>query len=109
MGGDGVSSGRDRGAGEAWILVAVKVDSWLSTAAQLDDECGLPAKEEPIEFCGEGLRVEWVVVFEGSLTALEEAPGVDVDGVLSEDDESKVRELVAVKGNGAGVARGRIW
>lgn len=41
------------------------------------------------------------------MTALEEAPGVDDDGALSEDDASKVRELVAALGKVTGVARGR--
>lgn len=53
VGGEGVFAGCDRGAGEACILSVVKCDSWLSTAAQLDDETGLPAEEESIECCGE--------------------------------------------------------
>lgn len=38
------------------IRRGVNGDSWVSAAAQLDDECGLDAKEESIRFkehCGD--------------------------------------------------------
>ena len=64
------------------------------------------------EDCGETLREGWVV-FEGSFTALDEAPGEDESGALSHADDDDATHGpdrdVATSGRGLQSPGTRLW